>query len=343
MRAEKAMGIVHTIIARAVRFGHDGLRGPETELTIKRLTDKVDELRAAHAFVAKDRDDAQNRVQRALARNVVLSSLLTGFIADLQPILGMYIPKDDEREALKVSIDGVKALHEAFQVGRREVESLSAELQRLREERGPFSELVAVLKPDANESTVDAAKRLVASRDALRRDLQMLATERDKALTSVERKGEVMRIVHEVLTDAKVPTSTDLVSRVRQLAAMRDAAVANGNEEEAKAAQHMRDWYDAKSEFGVASGKLRERIASLEADLAAARAAAVAVLEGDPIRATQERAALSEARADRDKALAELEVANKRIEELEVNLAAACAMLGVQSVRQEFGDAESTK
>jgi hypothetical protein len=217
MRAGKAMGIVHTIIARAVQFGHDGLRGPETELTIKRLTDEVDELRAAHAFVAKDRDDAQNRVQRALARNVVLSSLLTGFIADLQPILGMYIPKDDEREALKVSIDGVKALHEAFQAGRREGESLSAEVQRLREERGPFSELVAVLKPDANESTVDAAKRLVASRDALRRDLQMLATERDKALTSVERKGEVMRIVHEALTDARVPTSTDLVSRVRCL------------------------------------------------------------------------------------------------------------------------------
>lgn len=42
-------------------------------------------------------------------------------------------------------------------------------------------------------------------------------------------------------------------------------------------------------------------------------------------------------------ARAALEAANKRIEELEVNLAAACAMLGVQSVRQEFVDVESTK
>lgn len=41
-----------------------------------------------------------------------------------------------------------------------------------------------------------------------------------------ERTSEVIRIVHAALTDAKVPTSIDIVSRVRQLAAMRDDALA---------------------------------------------------------------------------------------------------------------------
>jgi hypothetical protein len=93
-------------------------------------------------------------------------------------------------------------------------------------------------------------------------DVLRTLEERDEARAEVERLKAHFILIAQACGNEDPDTAHHAV---RARVAERDAAVA-------KAAAYERDWYDAKSEFGTATAKLRERVRVVERERDEARA-----------------------------------------------------------------------
>lgn len=123
---------------------------------------------------------------------------------------------------------------------------------------------VAEVEAERNEARAEVARRErehSALLETAQKALASTEAERDEARTEVERLKAHFILIAQACGNEDPDTAHHAV---RARVAERDAAVA-------KAAAYERDWYDAKSEFGTATAKLRERVRVVERERDEAR------------------------------------------------------------------------
>jgi hypothetical protein len=173
-------------------------------------------------------------------------------------------------------------------------EELALEVERLRGVLARIESLVWY-EPQDDDDTVESVRAMVRERDEARAEAQAwqaeeLArrTERDAARAEVERLKAHFILIAQACGNEDPDTAHHAV---RARVAERDAAVA-------KAAAYERDWYDAKSEFGTATAKLRERVRVVERERDRAQAQLENVLDASKKGAWMARALDAECERD---------------------------------------------